>query len=63
MVSFLMRDEVYYKQAAERNMKIVFEWDRHKAQTNRHKHKVGFEEAQSVFLDPFLVTVRDEEHS
>jgi uncharacterized DUF497 family protein len=29
-----------------------FEWDPAKAETNLHKHKVGFEDATRVFLDP-----------
>ena len=37
-------------------MDFVFEWDEAKAQTNARKHQVTFEEAVSVFSDPFLVT-------
>jgi len=44
-------------------MEIIVEWDTKKAQVNLQKHKVGFEEAQTVFADPFLVTFRDEFHS
>lgn len=44
-------------------MEIIFEWDTNKAQSNLRKHKVAFEEAQTVFADPFLVTFPDEFHS
>jgi uncharacterized DUF497 family protein len=44
-------------------MKIIFDWDRRKAHINRQKHQVSFEEASSVFFDPFVFTSRDEEHS
>ena len=30
-----------------------FEWDREKADANRRKHRVSFDEAASVFLDAF----------
>jgi uncharacterized DUF497 family protein len=42
---------------------IPFEWDEEKAETNLKKHKVGFEEAKSVFSDPFSLTVDDPDHS
>lgn len=32
------------------------EWDEKKAEANRRKHGVGFEEALSVLLDPLAVT-------
>lgn len=44
-------------------MDIIFEWDAKKARTNLEKHRVSFEEAQTVFIDPFLVTFPDEFHS
>ena len=44
-------------------MEIIFEWDARKARTNLEKHKVSFEEAQTIFVDPFLVTFPDEFHS
>jgi uncharacterized protein len=36
-----------------------FEWDRSKAESNRRKHKVGFDEAVSVFYDPLSATFPD----
>ncbi len=44
-------------------MEIIFEWDAKKARTNIEKHKISFEETQTIFIDPFLVTFPDEFHS
>jgi uncharacterized DUF497 family protein len=40
-----------------------FEWDESKAKTNLAKHKVSFEEAKTVFVDPFYVDFYDPDHS
>ena len=44
-------------------MELIFEWDARKARSNKNKHGVSFEEAKSLFFDPFLITFPDEEHS
>ncbi len=44
-------------------MRIIFEWDRSKASSNLAKHRVSFDEARTVFLDPFALTEQDEQHS
>ena len=44
-------------------MGFNFEWDEEKASLNYKKHKVDFEEATTVFLDPFSMTILDPEHS
>ena len=44
-------------------MKLIFEWDEDKAQTNLRKHKISFEEAKTIFNDPFLITFPDPDHS
>ena len=44
-------------------MAMQFEWDVEKAEINLKKHKIGFEEAKSVFGDPFSITVDDPDHS
>jgi uncharacterized DUF497 family protein len=44
-------------------MEPVFEWDPHKAATNRRKHRVSFEEAATAFADRLSVTVPDPDHS
>ena len=40
-----------------------FEWDHHKASGNLKKHHASFEEATSVFGDPFSLTISDPDHS
>jgi hypothetical protein len=40
-----------------------FEWDRKKADRNRKKHGVSFEEAVTVFYDPLAATADDPDHS
>lgn len=42
---------------------IKFEWDHAKAASNKKKHDVSFDEAQSVFYDEFAVQFFDEEGS
>lgn len=44
-------------------MALPFEWDEDKAEINLEKHKIGFEEAKSVFGDPFSITIDDPDHS
>ncbi len=44
-------------------MKLSFEWDEEKAKANFSKHRVGFDEATTVFTDPFSVTIHDPDHS
>jgi len=41
----------------------ILEWDPYKAESNAVKHGVTFEEAASVFDDPWLVQAFDEAHS
>lgn len=36
-----------------------FTWDKRKNRQNRSKHKISFELAQEVFLDPFCLTIVD----
>ncbi len=40
-----------------------FEWDREKAESNLRKHRVSFDEATTVFLDPLAATFGDPDHS
>lgn len=40
-----------------------FDWDDAKAATNLRKHRVSFEEAQTVFGDERSLTIYDEAHS
>jgi uncharacterized protein len=39
-----------------------FEWDPAKAKQNLRKHKISFERAAQVFLDPYMLSIEDEEH-
>ncbi len=42
---------------------MKFEWDSHKAASNKRKHGVSFELAATVFDDPFALRVEDIKHS
>ena len=42
---------------------MIFEWDENKAKINYTKHKVTFEEAQTVFYDENALLLADEKHS
>jgi uncharacterized protein len=44
-------------------MSLLFEWDEAKAHSNYLKHKISFDEAKTIFFDPFLVTYPDDAHS
>lgn len=44
-------------------MTLSFEWDRNKSEANIRKHDVSFEEAKTVFNDPFALTIEDPDHS
>ena len=43
--------------------KLRFEWDDHKNKVNSKKHKVLFEDAQTVFFDENAIQFYDPEHS
>ena len=42
---------------------MIYEWDLAKAADNERKHGVSFDEAKTVFLDPFAETFDDPDHS
>ena len=44
-------------------MKPGFEWNGNKARVNLKKHRIRFDEAASVFQDPFLIRFFDLLHS
>ncbi|MBC8384594.1 MAG: BrnT family toxin [Candidatus Cloacimonetes bacterium] len=44
-------------------MKYNFEWHPEKAETNRRKHNVSFEEATTIFKDPDAMSLYDEKNS
>ena len=39
------------------------EWDRRKNLLNQEKHRISFEEAATIFADPFETMIDDPEHS
>ncbi len=40
---------------------IRFEWDERKSRENKRKHRISFEEAQTVFYDDWAIQVEDED--
>jgi len=44
-------------------MTLNFEWDEEKAKTNLKNHRVSFDEATTVFSDPFSITIPGPDHS
>ena len=42
---------------------IKFSWDENKAEINKSKHGVSFEEAKSVFYDDNALLIDDPDHS
>lgn len=42
---------------------VSFQWDEVKSRENKRKHKVSFEEAQTVFLDENAMRFFDPDHS
>jgi uncharacterized protein len=43
--------------------KLIFEWDDHKNASNKRKHGVSFEDAQTVFFDEKAIEFDDPDHS
>ena len=46
-----------------RTVALTFEWDEDKSKRNLGKHGVAFDEANTVFNDPFTITKADPDHS
>ena len=44
-------------------MKLNFEWDEEKAKANLKKHRISFDEATTLFIDPFSITIPDPDDS
>jgi uncharacterized DUF497 family protein len=42
---------------------LRFVWDQRKARENERKHGIGFDEAQTVFLDDNALLIADPDHS
>jgi len=41
---------------------VIYEWDAEKAKGNLRKHRISFEDAATVFLDPLALTFPDPDH-
>jgi len=41
---------------------LIFEWDEKKNISNKKKHKISFEEAQTVFSDENALLIHDPDH-
>jgi len=44
-------------------LRYTFEWDPIKAKENLRKHRISFDRAAELFLDPLAISIFDEEHS
>lgn len=44
-------------------MRYDFEWNAGKAKSNFRKHRIAFERATTIFRDPNLISIPDDEHS
>ncbi|GAK49941.1 hypothetical protein U14_01165 [Candidatus Moduliflexus flocculans] len=44
-------------------MRYDFDWDPRKANENLRKHHISFERATTVFRDPRMISLFDEEHN
>jgi uncharacterized DUF497 family protein len=42
---------------------VEFQWDPNKAEHNRRKHGIDFDEAVTIFSDPLELTIYDPDHS
>ncbi len=42
---------------------LKFDWDPKKNESNYKKHKIDFEEAKTIFDDPFALVTEDRDHS
>jgi hypothetical protein len=54
---------VDFRRCGWEKLRYTFEWDPTKAKLNVRNHKVSFERAAEVFLDPLALSIFDEEHS
>ena len=42
---------------------LTFEWDENKNRINQSKHKISFEEAETVYYDERALLINDPDHS
>ena len=43
--------------------RLNFEWDENKNKINKQKHRISFEEAETVFYDESAIVIEDPDHS
>jgi len=41
----------------------IFEWDEDKEKSNFRKHRISFNEGETVFYDSYSITIPDPDHS
>jgi uncharacterized DUF497 family protein len=46
-----------------RNAQYDVEWDENKNLANQGRHRISFEEAATIFVDPLEITIDDPDHS
>ena len=56
-------DSQYNRNRKKNQLELKFEWDENKDQANQRKHGISFEEAKTIFQDPFSITINDPIHS
>ena len=44
-------------------LRYTFEWDPTKARENLRKHRISFDRAAEIFLDPLAISIFDKEHT
>ena len=47
----------------QRDRTLLVHWDERKNRLNKIKHRVSFEEAATIFFDPFEITIDDPGHA
>jgi uncharacterized protein len=52
-----------FNNAKDIGLNFNFEWDPAKAKANLKNHRVGFDRATEIFMDPMMLTIFDEGHS
>ncbi len=61
--SALLQDGAVVSRSSGWELRYTFEWDPVKGKENLHRHKISFERAAELFLDPLAVSALDPEHS
>ena len=54
-----LANDTEYQYIWKRGSAMDFEWDTAKEQANRKKHRIGFQTAAKLFLDPYVIEFDD----